>query len=340
MIAIQPPGSWAACRTVRQVSELSKAERKALKEASGSTEALAKSGYEGEDHAIPRGRLYVHAEFPLLSRYKGEWPVEYILHNSLIQSCSVLRTQARTLGKLSKQAREVSTRRKSIWQLAHVLNEKEPSVSNGPESKDEIAPPHDQALLICAEHTSEISDSHPMASGMTEDQTPRCEGSVGFSNGEPRTIGHSRPTKENSIDVDRNDTTMQALGGEDKLMHPLEEKLDVEEDVKMEDTSRSQPSINNSSVSRTADSANPNPTGPPVHGTDQPFVQNFLYDIFPPLSTPEIVCQFVHTGIVEHEDLIVCSQLSEEEIMEMLRIEVGLNALCLRIVALALKGVR
>ncbi|EKM50947.1 uncharacterized protein PHACADRAFT_262852 [Phanerochaete carnosa HHB-10118-sp] len=99
------------------------------------------------------------------------------------------------------------------------------------------------------------------------------------------------------------------------------------------------PSVNSGIVSRTTDSANPNLTGPPAHGIAQPFVQNFLRGVFPPLSAPDIVRRFVDAGIVERMDLVACSQLPERDQLEMLRADLGLNILHSRMVRVALSQV-
>lgn len=105
------------------------------------------------------------------------------------------------------------------------------------------------------------------------------------------------------------------------------------------DPADSAPPISSSTVSRAADSANPNVTRPPAHEVAEPFVQNFLRGVLPPLATPDIVRRFMDAGIVERDDLVACSRLPQRDQLEMLRADLGLNILHSRMVRAALNQV-
>lgn len=121
--------------------------------------------------------------------------------------------------------------------------------------------------------------------------------------------------------------------------HPLQAERSPRPGATRVDPVNPAPTVNTSAVSRTGDSANPNPTRPPAHGNAQPFVQNFLRSVFPPLSAPDIVRRFVDAGIVEHDDLLACLRLPERDQLEMLRADLGLNILHSRMVRAALNRV-
>ncbi|EKM50946.1 uncharacterized protein PHACADRAFT_177654, partial [Phanerochaete carnosa HHB-10118-sp] len=234
MTAIPPPDSWATCRTVRQVPALSMAEQDALKTCLFNLYRKYLDPLKLWQEQDAKAKTMLHQEaragFPLLLRYKDEWPVEYVLRYSLIRSRSMLKTQARTSRKLGKRTREVSTRRKNprSTRAARRLKEKEPSASNGPESEDETVPSYDRAPLIRGENNSAASSSCQTAE-MLGDQTPRREGNADSSNGEAHALSHSGLIQGNSIHPGRKNATVRFSEGQDESMYPLEEKLDMEE---------------------------------------------------------------------------------------------------------------
>ncbi|EKM50906.1 uncharacterized protein PHACADRAFT_212822 [Phanerochaete carnosa HHB-10118-sp] len=91
--------------------------------------------------------------------------------------------------------------------------------------------------------------------------------------------------------------------------------------------------------SRMADSANPDnfQLRPFAQRAAQPYVYKFLRDIFPPLSAPGVVRQFIDAGMVERKDLVACSRLPESDQLQMLRSDLGLNILHSRMVIAALR---
>ncbi|EKM50907.1 uncharacterized protein PHACADRAFT_187554 [Phanerochaete carnosa HHB-10118-sp] len=232
MAAIPPPGTWNICRSVRQVPGLSVKEQKALKTY---LSTLCKKYLDlqklwQDQDAKAKATLHREARtgFPLLSRYKDEWPVAFVLRSFLIGSRSKSKTPAHASRKPGKKVKSVPARPKRPMSSPSVRFDeiRESSADDHPESEDETTRASGYISSVRNGHGHEVSTTDPAAE-MAVVHDPEDEGGHRFSSDTTQVLNHNGPTREQSTHADGSIDPMQP--SESDLMYPAETKLSMEE---------------------------------------------------------------------------------------------------------------